>query len=257
MMPKSAVADSATITRLWAFLLRRRLISISVLRLHGGLRRDHHAVARGIPDDGNPGLEQKRDLDGHIAAAGGPDARAVPDGAHIGRGGGRRARTAAIGDAGIDRQRKTTAQLALHRRDHVCVGWQRRIEGDRRPRPFPGRVGDGVVDVNGPAEVDGPQQQHEEHRCEHRELHHRLTAVAAPEALAHQYSALNHALVLMVSWPFASPTSWPMIGVMKVNLKLADTWMGYCAVPWLKLKVLPWSFGLTWMALGGTRKPVP
>src|SRR5437868_10792164 len=155
MMPKSAVADSATITRLWAFLLRRRLISISVLRLHGGLRRDHHAVARGIPDDGNPGLEQKRDLDGHVAAAGGPDARAVPDRARVWGGWRRRAGTAVIGEAVIDRQSETTAQLALHRRDHVCVGWEWRIEGDRRPRSFPGRVGDGVVDVNGPAQVDG------------------------------------------------------------------------------------------------------
>jgi hypothetical protein len=48
--------------------------------------------------------------------------------------------------------------------------------------------------------------------------------VAAKEVVAHQYSALKTALVLIVS---GSPIKLPMIGVMKLNLKLADTVMGY------------------------------
>src|SRR2546425_5465102 len=100
MIPNKAVAESATITRLCAFLPRRSLISISVLRHHGGLRRDHHAVARGIPDYRNPGLEEKRDLDSDVAAARGADPRAVPDGSGVWDGRRRRAGAAACGDAG-------------------------------------------------------------------------------------------------------------------------------------------------------------
>src|SRR5205823_8064337 len=83
MIPKSAVAESATITRLWARLPLRSLISISVLRHHGGLGRDHEPVARGVADDRDPGLEQERDLDRDRAPAGRADPRAVPDVARI------------------------------------------------------------------------------------------------------------------------------------------------------------------------------
>src|SRR5207245_1903741 len=115
---------------------------------------------------------------------------------------------------------------------------QRRVERNGCAGAFTSSVRNGVVDIDGPPEVDGPKQEHKEHRGEHGELHHRLTAVAAQDILSHQYSALKTALVLMVSWPFASPTSCPMIGVMKVNLKLACTVIGYPEVPLVKLSVL-------------------
>src|SRR5438034_7863370 len=77
MIPNSAVADSATITRLWARLPLRSLISISVLRHHRGLRGDYDPVAGRIADDRDPWLEEERDLDRNLAAAGRADAGAV------------------------------------------------------------------------------------------------------------------------------------------------------------------------------------
>src|SRR2546428_3377781 len=84
MMPKRAVADRATITRLCARLPFRSLVSISVLRHHRGLRRDHESVAGGIAHDRDPGLEEERDLDRDRATAGRADTGAVPDVAGIG-----------------------------------------------------------------------------------------------------------------------------------------------------------------------------
>jgi hypothetical protein len=51
--------------------------------------------------------------------------------------------------------------------------------------------------------------------------------VTVEKSFAHQYSALNTALVLMVS---GLPIKAPIIGVMKLNLKLADTVIGYLVV---------------------------
>src|SRR5712691_951324 len=214
MIPKSAVAERATITRLCAFLPRRSLINISVLRHHGGFRRDDHPVSRGIADHRDPGLEEKRDLDRDLATARCTDTRAVPDGSGVWNGRGRRAWTAAGSDAGIDREGEAPTKFALHGAHHLGVCWQRRIERDGSPGAFSGRVRDRVVDVNRAPQIDGAQQQHEEDRREHGELDHRLTAVAAQKALSHQYSALNTALVLMVN---GLPIRLPMIGVMKKN----------------------------------------
>src|SRR5260370_38924468 len=116
-MPKSAVADSATITRLCAFLPRRSLINISVLRHHGGFRRDDHPVSGGIADHRNPRLEEKGDLDLDQPAPRGADTRAVPYVARVRLG--RRCR-AVVADglpgAGVGLERKTASEFALHRR---------------------------------------------------------------------------------------------------------------------------------------------
>src|SRR5256712_3381904 len=227
MIPNSAVAESATITRLCARLPLRSLISIcSILRHHRGLRRDHNAVAGRIPHDRDPRLEEERDLDRDLAPARGSNARAVPDVAGI-RLGRRRRRGRAARKAGIRRQRTATAELALHRRDDGRVGVERRVKRDRGPGALTGGVGDRVVDVHGTSQVDGAEQQQEEHGREHGKLDHRLAAEAAQQTLAHQYSALNTALELIVT---GFPTRLPMIGVMKLNWKLAETVIAYCVV---------------------------
>src|ERR1700693_2908101 len=220
MIPKSAVADSATITRLCARWSFRSLISISVLRHHGGLRRDDDAVAGGVANHRDPGLEEERDLDGDRPPAGRADAGAVPDEPGVGRCRGRGSGARWTGKAWIRAQGEPTSKLALDGVDDVGVGWQGRVEGDRGPSTFSGGVRDRVVDVDGAAQVDGAKQQKEEDRGEHRELDHRLAAVAAEKALAHQYSALKVALVLMVR---GLTIRRPMMGVMKLNLKLAVT----------------------------------
>src|SRR5207244_9136347 len=79
MIPNSAVADSATITRLWARLPLRSLISISVLRHHRGLRGDNDAVAGRIVDHRDPWLEEERNLERNLAPAWRADAEDVPD----------------------------------------------------------------------------------------------------------------------------------------------------------------------------------
>src|SRR5438477_5799547 len=134
MIPNSAVADSATITRLWARLPLRSLISISVLRHHRGLRGDHDPVAGRIADDRDPWLEEERNLDRHLAPAGRADAGAVPDGSGVWNCRGRRAWTAAGSDAGIDREREAATQFALNRGDHCRIGRERGIEWNRGPR---------------------------------------------------------------------------------------------------------------------------
>src|SRR2546421_12571542 len=229
MMPKSAVAERATITRLCARLRRwRRFIIISVLRDHRGLRRDHNTVACGIPNDRDPWLEEIRDLDLDLPSARVADARAVPDEAAIRR---RRCGRATCGDglarAGIGRQGEAAAELALHRRHHGGIGRQRGIEGDGGAGALARSIRDRVVDVDRTAQVDRPEQQQEEHRCEDGELHHRLAAMTPDECLAHQYSALKTELVLIVK---GSPINVPMIGVMNLNWKRAETVIPYCEV---------------------------
>src|ERR1700726_1313364 len=126
MMPKSAVAERATMTRLWARLPFRSLISISVLRHHGGLRRNHNPVARDVADYRDPGLKAKRDLDRDRAAAGRADARAVPDETGVGRyRRGRAVRRYRLAGAGVRRQREAAAQLALHGADYLQAGRER------------------------------------------------------------------------------------------------------------------------------------
>src|SRR2546423_476908 len=122
---------------------------------------------------------------------------------------------------------KPAARFALDGRDHRRIRRQRRIEGDGGPSTLAGGIRDGVIDVNRTSQVDGAEQQQEEHRREHGKLDHRLAAVTAQQALAHQYSALKTALELIVS---VFPIRLPMIGVMKLNRKLAVTLIGYCDV---------------------------
>src|SRR5919201_6055171 len=114
MMPKSAVAERATITRLCARLPRRRLISISILRDHGGLRRHDNAIPGCVAHYRDPGLEEERDLDGHLATAGVADAGAVPDVAGVRlRRCGRAAARHRLPRAPISGQGKAAAELAL------------------------------------------------------------------------------------------------------------------------------------------------
>src|SRR5207302_4870165 len=136
MMPKSAVADSATITRLCARLPLRSLISLSVLRHHGGLRRDHDPVSRGIADHWDPGLEEERDLDSDRAAARRPDARAVPDEARVRHGWHGRAASSRRNPraGGVDLKRKATSEFALNGGNDRGIRGERRIEGNGRPR---------------------------------------------------------------------------------------------------------------------------
>src|SRR6266480_4368543 len=188
MIPKSAVADSATITRLCARFSRRSLISISVLRHHRGLRRDHDPVAGRIAHDRDPWLEEERDLDRNRAAAGRANAGPVPDVAGIRIGWHGRAAPASgqPGASVVKLEGEAATQFALDRGDHRRIRRERGIERNRGPGAFARGVRNGVVDVNGASQVDRAQQQQEENRCEYGELDHRLTAVAADEPLAHQ-----------------------------------------------------------------------
>src|SRR5260370_24596717 len=70
MMPKRTVAERATMTRLWARLPRRSLINILVLRHHGRLGRQGHALSRGVTDDRDPWLKFEGDLDDDLNVAG-------------------------------------------------------------------------------------------------------------------------------------------------------------------------------------------
>src|SRR5207237_8134803 len=122
MIPKSAVDDRATITRLCARFPFRRLINISVLRLHGGLRSERDAVAGGIAHHRNPGLVQERNLDRDrvLLPGAGPNTGAVPDVSAVGlHSRSRRSGTwRSLLQARVERQAEATAQLALNRRHH-------------------------------------------------------------------------------------------------------------------------------------------
>ena len=52
----------------------------------------------------------------------------------------------------------------------------------RDPGELARRLGDAVVHVDHPAEVEDPQQQHQEDRQDERELDHRLAAAALSSA---------------------------------------------------------------------------
>src|SRR6266566_133983 len=188
MIPKSAVADSATITRLCARFSRRSLISISVLRHHRGLRRDHDPVSGGIADHRDPWLEEERDLDRNRATAGRANAGAVPDVASIRIGWHRRAAPAGRqpGAGVVQLEGKAATQFALNRGEHRRIRRERGIERNGGAGAFARGVRNGVVDVDAASQVDRAQQQQEENRREHGELDHRLTAVAADKPLAHQ-----------------------------------------------------------------------
>src|SRR5437588_1311017 len=143
MMPKSAVAERATITRLCARLPRRSLIIISVLRDHRGFGGHHDAVAGRIANHRDPGLEPERNLDRDLTTPRRPDSRAVPDVPGVWNGwvlwtasrNERGARTR------IRRQRKAAAELALDSSDNRGITWQRRIKRNRSPGAFAGGVG--------------------------------------------------------------------------------------------------------------------
>src|SRR5260370_26833255 len=79
MMPKRTVAERATMTRLWARLPRRSLINILVLRHHGRLGRQGHALSRGVTHDRDPWLTFEADLDNHLNVAALPTVWPAPD----------------------------------------------------------------------------------------------------------------------------------------------------------------------------------
>src|SRR2546423_4075003 len=144
MMPKRAVAERATMTRLWA-RLRRRLswCIVSVLRFHRGLRREGDAVAGRVSNHRDPWLEEEGDLHRDRVRRAGDlsDAGPVPDESSIGDGRNRRAAATGryAGAQGIERQGEATAELALHRRDHGGRARQRTVVGDGGTRGLAGR----------------------------------------------------------------------------------------------------------------------
>src|SRR6267142_1585220 len=185
MMPKRAVADRATMTRLCA-RLRRRLSSfiVLVLRLHRGLRREGHAVAGSVAHNRDPWLEEEGDLDRDRMRRPRrlPDARAVPDEPAVGLGRRRRRGAWWRDQAWIGVQGETTAQLALDRRDDRGIAWQWAVVWHAGASALASGIGDGVIGIDGPAEVDGPEQQQEEDRCQNGKLDHRLSCSETEES---------------------------------------------------------------------------
>src|SRR5260370_25198755 len=123
MMPKRTVAERATMTSVWARLPRRSLINISVLRHHGGLGREGHALSRSVTDDRDPWLKFECDFHNHLYMARLTDVWTDPDVSRVGgriRRGGIGCGAGIIGrppcrDARIDHQAEAATELRGHR----------------------------------------------------------------------------------------------------------------------------------------------